>query len=59
MRRDNVNPKEITVRIQELEEQIADLEARLPAHSVPPSMIETLEELEEELSRLRTVQRSD
>lgn len=54
-----MNPKEITVRIQELEEQIADLEARLPAHSVPPSMIETLEELEEELSRLRTVQRSD
>ncbi len=38
-------------RIKELEEQIADLNRRWPAHSVPPTMLEQLEELEEELER--------
>jgi HAMP domain-containing protein len=42
--------------IQELERQIADLEARLPAHSVPPAMIEELEALEEALERLKAEQ---
>jgi BMFP domain-containing protein YqiC len=36
-------------QIQELEARIADLEARLPEHSVPPSMLIQLEELEERL----------
>lgn len=49
--------EERAVRIRELEEQIADMEARLPAHSVPPSMIQELEELEEELERLKAAQR--
>lgn len=40
-------------RVKELEDQIADLERRWPAHSVPPSMLRKLEELEEELSRER------
>ena len=40
-------------RIEELEERIADLEARLPAHSVPPEMIIELEELEEALEQTR------
>ena len=40
-------------RIAELEERIADLKARLPRHSVPPSMIIELEDLEEELERAR------
>lgn len=40
-------------RIVELKAQIAALEARLPKHSVPPSMIIELEELEEELATLR------
>ena len=35
-------------RIQEIEEEIADLKARWPAHSVPPSMWQQLEKLEEE-----------
>jgi hypothetical protein len=38
-------------RIQELEQQIADLNRRWPAHSPPPSMLERLEELEAELER--------
>ena len=41
-------------RIRELESKIADLEARLPKHSVPPAMIIQLEELEEALVRART-----
>ena len=37
-------------RIQELEEKIADLEKRWPAHSVPPAMVQELDDLEEELA---------
>jgi hypothetical protein len=40
-------------QIRNVENQIADLKSRWPAHSVPPAMIEQLDELEEELERLR------
>lgn len=40
-------------RITDLEKKIEDLKKRLPAHSVKPGMIEELEQLEEELARLR------
>jgi hypothetical protein len=43
----------IARRIAEIEQLLADLEARLPAHSVPPAMIMEMEALEEELERLR------
>ncbi len=36
-------------RIKELEEQIAELKRRWPAHSTPPAMLQRLDELEEEL----------
>jgi hypothetical protein len=36
-------------RITELEQQIADLSLRFPAHSVTPAMLQQLEELEAEL----------
>jgi len=39
-------------RKKEIEEKIADLKARWPAHSVPPSMWQELEELEEELEKI-------
>jgi hypothetical protein len=42
-----------TGRIKEIEDKIADLKARWPAHSVPPSMWQRLEELEEELEKAR------
>ncbi len=42
-----------TDRIAELERQIVDLKERWPAHSVPPSMFQQLEELEEELKKAR------
>jgi hypothetical protein len=38
-------------RIEELEKQIEELKSRWPAHSVPPTMLQQLDELEEELER--------
>ena len=46
-------------RIKELEEQIEDLKRRWPAHSVKPAMIQRLDELEEELERLRKEEGKD
>jgi hypothetical protein len=43
----------LAARVAELEKQLADLQARLPAHSVPPSMIAELDDLEEELTLTR------
>jgi hypothetical protein len=40
-------------RIKEIKEEIADLKARWPAHSVPPSMWQKLEELEEKLEQAK------
>jgi chromosome segregation ATPase len=37
-------------RVAELEKRLADLQARLPAHSISPSMIAELDELEEALA---------
>jgi len=39
--------------VREIEEKIADLKARWPAHSVPPSMWQQLEELEEQLEEAK------
>lgn len=36
-----------------LEQQIADIKARLPAHSIKPDMIKKLEELEDKLEEVR------
>jgi hypothetical protein len=43
---------DVSARIAQLERQIADLEARLPRHSVPASMLLELEELEAKLNEL-------
>ena len=55
--KNDVTPEERVTHIRELEEQIAAISACLPAHSVPPSMIQKLEELEEELERLKAAHR--
>jgi ubiquinone/menaquinone biosynthesis C-methylase UbiE len=44
-------------QIKMLEERIADLKKRLPIHSVPPAMIQELEDLEEELERIKGKER--
>jgi hypothetical protein len=38
---------------RELERRLADLKARMPAHSIPPSMMIELDELEEQLDALK------
>ena len=45
--------KDSAAQIVKLEKQIADLQARMPKHSVLASMMIELEELEEELARLK------
>jgi len=40
-------------RIAQVEKEIADLEARLPKHSVPTAMLIQLEDLEDELELLK------
>ena len=47
-----------TNRIKELEEKIADLKARWPVHSVRPSMLQELEDLEEKLEQVRHERRA-
>ena len=39
--------------VKEIEEAIAELKARWPAHSVPPHMWQQLEDLEEQLEKAR------
>lgn len=41
-------------KVREVEERVAELKARWPAHSVPPSMWQELETLEEELEQAKT-----
>ena len=43
----------------DLQRRIEDLRARLPAHSVPPGMLIELEELEDQLHRIRDQRRTD
>jgi hypothetical protein len=40
-------------KVKEIEAQIADLKARWPPHSVPPSMWQQLEDLEVQLEAAR------
>ena len=46
-------PREVNQEVERLERQLADLEARWPAHSVSPSMLEKREELEERLEEAK------
>ena len=41
-------------RIKEIEEKIAEMRKRIPPHSIPPRMLEELEDLEEELQKLKS-----
>jgi len=48
-----------TDKVREIENKIADLKARWPAHSVPPSMWQELEALEEKLEKAREAEKKD
>ncbi|MCK4242080.1 MAG: histidine kinase [Dehalococcoidia bacterium] len=43
--------------VSEIEEKIAELKRRIPPHSVPPAMIEELDELEEKLEKAREAEK--
>lgn len=45
-------------KVREVEAKITDLKARWPAHSVPISMWQELEELEDELEKAKKADRS-
>ncbi len=47
------NLEQLNKKLQEIEFQIKDLKARWPAHSLKPSMLSQLEDLEEERDRLK------
>jgi uncharacterized small protein (DUF1192 family) len=46
-------------KVKELEDRIAELERRWPAHSAPPNMYEELERLEAELEEARNAEDGD
>ncbi len=54
-----VEAEDLADRVARLEKQLADLQARLPAHSIPPGMIAELDELEESLAQARRQQHKD
>lgn len=45
-------------KVKELENLLADLRKRLPAHSVRPQMLQEIEALEEELDRLKSSEKA-
>jgi len=44
-------------RVKALEEKIAELERRIPPHSMPPAMLEELDKLEEQLEKARQAEK--
>ena len=50
--------EDLQKQIANLEEQIAELKARWPAHSAQPWMLQQLEDLEEELANLQELRES-
>jgi hypothetical protein len=49
----NNNITELENKISNLEARRDELIARLPAHSIPPSMIAELDEIEDQLSQVK------
>jgi len=45
---------QVAQRIARLKQRLADLQSRLPAHSVPMTMMIEMEEIEDELVRLQS-----
>ncbi len=43
--------------IRELEDRIAEIRSRIPPHSVPPAMLQELEELEEQLEDVKKAEK--
>ena len=50
---DNPDSDQVAQRIDQITQRLADVQARLPAHSIPPAMVMEIEALEEELEQLQ------
>ena len=50
------NKLDLEKEIAVLEARLADLKARLPAHSIPPAMMAELDEIEEQLDQAKSRQ---
>jgi ribosomal protein L29 len=48
-------PEDLDARIAALERELEELRASLPRHSVKPSQLLRIEEVEDELARLRAI----
>lgn len=48
-----MSPEELKSKLNQLDQELADLKARWPAHSVKPVHLQQLEELEEEIQLIR------
>ena len=46
---------DITEKIAKLEQDLADLKKRWPAHSVKPEMIEKMEQIEDKIEQLKKI----
>ncbi len=46
-----------TESVAELESKIAELKRRIPPHSIPPAMLQELEELEEQLDKAKDAEK--
>jgi hypothetical protein len=44
-------------KVREIEEKIAEIERRMPPHSMPPAMLEELDKLEEQLEKARQAEK--
>lgn len=54
------NQREIAEqRLQRLQGELVDLQARWPAHSVKPSLVTQLDDLEEEIGNLQNLLNED
>lgn len=49
----------LTQHLAEMKRRLADLQARLPAHSIPATLLLEMEEVEDELLRLRGLVHND
>jgi len=43
--------------VRELESKIAELRRRIPPHSIPPAMLQELDELEEQLDKAKEAEK--
>jgi uncharacterized protein involved in exopolysaccharide biosynthesis len=47
--------RELQEQVAALQARLADLHARLPAHSIPPAMMVELDEIEQQLEQAETL----